>query len=409
MTETKTLYDYWMICYRKRISIMLLVSVSVVGAILISRITPPIYEARAIFYIPGSATTNRTNVSEEDLPLPTSNQDDAKANIGILKGRNATQVIHDWFPSKPISALSKDVDFTAGRDGLIYIYVRDRSPVMAAAISNAYINYFNIFMLNKLQERLTPKQTVLKERIDVVSAQLTEAYQARKRLQKKFGTPALDVEAVALVQEREVLRRDLENLKGGITTGSGMKGSKDGVTPAMDELEKEIAKLEVQLAGSLVENTPAYPDVQVASKRYDQAKQALSTKQSQSTSLTKTQEKALLQMIEKRNQRLAEIPEYKRLEELNNQEIQNLITALSFLHKNQEELAYSRVRSKTQGITVETALTPTTPVYPIVWLNAVVALILGLLTGILYAFLLDYIEVMRSGHRKTPASEEVTQ
>ena len=45
--------------------------------------------------------------------------------------------------------------------------------------------------------------------------------------------------------------------------------------------------------------------------------------------------------------------------------------------KNQEELAYSRVRSKTQGITVEIALTPSTPVYPIIWLNAVVALTIG--------------------------------
>lgn len=395
MTETKTLYDYWMICYRKRASILLLVTVSVVGAIVISRITPPIYEARAVFYIPGSATTNRTNVSEEDLPLPTSNQDDAKANIGILKGRNATQTIHEWFPNKPISALNKDVDFTAGRDGLIYIYVRDRSPVVAAAIANAYINYFNIFMLSKLQERLTPKEMVLKERIAAVNAQLTEAYQARKRLQKKFGTPALEVEAVAMVQEREALRRELENLKAGLPPSTG-NTSKNIATPAMEELEKEIAKLEVQLAGSLVENKAAYPEVQVASKRYDKAKQALNTKLTQSTSATKNQEKALTQMIEKRDQRLADIPEFKRLEELNNQEIQNLITALSFLHKNQEELAYSRVRSKTQGITVETALTPSTPVYPIIWLNAVVALLLGILTGILYAFLLDYIEVMRS-------------
>ena len=77
----KTLYDYWMICDCRRLSILVLVGTAVLGTLLIGASLPPIYEARATFYVPSSATTQRSKTGDtavrcqrrtRTMPRPTS-------------------------------------------------------------------------------------------------------------------------------------------------------------------------------------------------------------------------------------------------------------------------------------------------------------------------------------------------
>lgn len=396
MTEPKELYDYWMIVYRRRISVLLLIVVSVASAIVISQSLAPVYEARAAFYVPASATTKRTGTTDTDLPLPTSNQDDAKANIGILKGRDATRAINKMFPQKSLDALNKDVDFTAGRDGLIYVYVRDRDPQRAAAVANAYMRYFNEFLLAALKDRLQPKVAALKAHMADVNTRLQAALLEKTQLQAKIGGPSLDSEAAELTRQRADLAREKDELNASthMVDDTTAERPANG-NPVANEIEKHVADLKSQLAGKLIEDRPDHPEVRVLSERYASAKQALEAKRRLLAESEASKSKNLGHMIAKRSKQLAALPELKRQESLLDQKIQTLSSELSFLRQSYEEVSYAGVRSANQAITVETAWPPAGPVYPVIWLNAVVAFILALFGGILYAFFLDYVAAVR--------------
>lgn len=86
------------------------------------------------------------------------------------------------------------------------------------------------------------------------------------------------------------------------------------------------------------------------------------------------------------------IPEYQsRLAELD-QTYRDLRAAQTYLKNSLEESTLSGVKIGQIGVVVETAQAPEIPVFPITWLNIVIAMVVSTLAGMLYALLLDYIE-----------------
>jgi len=391
----KTLYDYWMICYRRRFAIWVMMAAAIAGAILIGISLPPIYEARSMFYVPASATTQRSNTGDNDIPLPASNQDDAKANIGILKGRDALRAIHVQFPQRSIAALQRNVDFTAGRDGIIHVYVRDRDPKLAADIANAFYAYFNRFMLDRMQERYSPRQDALSQRITEVSQQLQDVIQRRNELAALTGTPSLDTETLELVHERENMHKELDELHGSPGTNSTISHGSERVTqevdPTVAELEKQLALIDVDLAKVRQRTLPNHPD-QIALMQSRAAIQAsLQQKLASLNAGDKARADTVAGMLKKREQRLKSIPEYQsQLTELD-QQYRDLRASMSSLRKTMDEVSMSSSRSSRVGILVETAQPPETAVFPLTWLNVVIATIVSALAGMLYALLLEYI------------------
>lgn len=391
----KTLYDYWMICYRHRLSIFILVGAAVLGALLIGQSLPAIYEARAMFYVPTSATTQRSNAGELSIPLPASNQDDAKANIGILKGRDALRAIHADFQNKSIESLQRDVDFAAGRDGIIHVYVRDRVPARAAEIANAYLAYFNRFLAEQMQRRNAPKLTGLKQRIVEVGRQLQVNAAARQELAGISGTPALEAEANELVKERVELGKELDDLRGAISARASaeLRGERTrlAATPAVDELERELARIDIDLSAARLRTLSNHPEQISLRERRQITQSALQKKLSNLDAADNARAETLTEMLAKRAQRLKAIPDYQnRLNDLD-QQYRDLRGAMTFLKNSMEEISLAGMRAPQVGISVETAQTPTTPVFPIPWLNALVAAVVSVLVGMLYALLLDYI------------------
>ena len=390
----KTLYDYWLICYRRRATIWVMMAAAIAGAILIGRSLPPVYEARCMFYVPASATTQRSNTGDNDVPLPASNQDDAKANIGILKGRDTLRAIEKQFPQRSLDALQRNVDFTAGRDGIIHVYVRDRDPKLAADIANAFYTHFNLFMLDRMRLRSASRQDVLKQRIVEVSRQLQDVIKQRNELATLTGTPSLDVQTLELVRERENMDQELDELHGsrGAQDASRHESERGrSVDPTVAELEKQLAQIDMDLASVRERTLPNHPD-QIALLQSRAALQE--SLQQMHTSLNagdRARADTVAEMLRKRDQRLKSIPEYQsQLNELD-QRYRDLRTSMSALRSGMEEAFMSGSRTLQVGILVETAEPPEVPVFPIAWLNIMIAAVVSALAGILYALLLDYV------------------
>lgn len=390
MTE-KTLYDYWMVCYRRKVTIMVMVVTAVVGAVVIGASLPAIYEARAMFYVPSSATTSRSNLGDNDVPLPASNQDDAKANIGILKGRDTLRTVQSRFPQRSIEALQRNVDFTAGRDGIIHVYVRDHDPELAASIANAYFEEFNRFLMARMQQRAAPRVESIKQRITEVEQQLQTVIADRNALSKATGTPSLDTETLELIRERTGMHKELDELQ----SQAGKKtddAQLQAVSPVIDELERQIAQIDIDLAKARQRTLPNHPDQIALIKSREVAVAALKEKRESIDSSKKARSETVSSMLQKREDRLKAIPQYQStLNELD-QKYKDLMAAKSFLKNNLEEAALAASKVGQIGIVVETAQAPEVPVFPITWLNVLIAAVMSALTGMLYALLLDYIE-----------------
>ena len=382
--KEKTLYDYWMVCYRRKHTIFVMIATALFGAIVISASLPSIYEARAMFYVPSSATTQRSNTGDNDIPLPASNQDDAKANIGILKGRDALRTIQAQFPQKSVDALQRNVDFTAGRDGIIHVYVRDHSPQLAADIANAYYLHFNRFLIERMQQRGTVKAEAVRQRLAEVGRQLQEVIQNRNELAALTGSPSLDTEALELIRERGGMDKELDELRG--------ERNRQTATPAIDELERQLAQIDIDLAKARQRTLPNHPD-QIALLRSREAAQAsLQQKLDSLNAGKKARADNVASMLKKRERRLKMIPQYQsRLAELD-QTYRDLRAAQTYLKNSLEESTLSGVKVGQIGVIVETAQAPEVPVFPIIWLNILIAAVVSTLAGMLYALLLDYIE-----------------
>lgn len=387
----KTLYDYWMVCYRRKYTIMVMVVTAVVGVLVIGASLPAIYEARAMFYVPSSATTQRSNLGATDVPLPTSNQDDAKANIGILKGRDTLRAVHAQFPQRSIDTLQRNVDFTAGRDGIIHVYARDRDPALAAAIANAYYLAFNRFLMQRMQERALPRTAAIRARLDEIEQELQGVINSRNALAGVSGTPLLDTEATELIRERSGMSKELDELQGAKGKDAEDKG-RGGTSPVIDELERQIAQIDMDLAKTRQKTLPNHPDQIALVKSRDAAVAALQAKLMSVDSSKKARTDTVHSMLQKREQRLKAIPQYQSTLNETDQKYRDLRAAKSFLKNSLEEAVMASTKAGEIGVIVETAQPPEVPVFPIVWLNVLIALVMSVLTGMLYALLLDYIE-----------------
>jgi uncharacterized protein involved in exopolysaccharide biosynthesis len=392
----KTLYDYWMVCYRRRLPVLVVMVTAVLGSVLIGNSLPAIFEARAMFYVPVSAATLRTNAGDTAIPLPTSNQDDAKANIAILKGRDALRAIHEQFPSKSTDALQRDVDFTAGRDGVIHVYVRDRDPQLAANIANAYVGHFNRFLADQMQQRAGARRSVLRARLDELNGQLDDVDRRRREFSSMVGTPTLDEEARELTRERQRLTNQLEELRGsiGVRTAPEARGERTrlSATPAVDELESELTQLDMDIAKARLQALPNHPELIALLQKREIAQAALQQKLRSLNAGDKARAETIIGSLRRVEQRLRAIPEYQERRGQLDRKSQDLRASIKQLESDFEEIALASSNVPLIGINVETAHAPTVPVFPVTWINAVVAALVSALAGLLYALLLEYVD-----------------
>ena len=104
-------------------------------------------------------------------------------------------------------------------------------------------------------------------------------------------------------------------------------------------------------------------------------------------------------VLENIERRLKNIPYLKlKVKELS-KEVERYQNSLNSLKLALEEAKAQKVRDIKTVVIVDKATPPSSPSFPICWLNILVAGMAGLIAGIFYAFLLDYIE-RKSKERK---------
>lgn len=442
--EEKTLLDYWLVLYRQRWVISLIILSAMITAGVISIMINPVYEAKAVFFIPQTpdVITYFSPSAKETMarsPLvPLASRKPHSAYIGILKSKAIAELVQREFPHRTIEDLyRKDVDFSLSNEYMIEIYARDRDPLNAAGIANAYVKHFNKLLSEYSMPIWVRNQGMIEEEIKVNKERLSKARQALQEFQQENKSADLDAEIQQLIslktefqskfESTEVTRRENESriaaLKRQIRKEASLYTSSDFVisSPILEKLRKDLTEVEIKMAGMKGKlRQDASSEFLILKNQYNLIEKNISAEIQQilrsqikkpDTFYETIRQRLVNLLVEKQRiqaglqayrvvidgiaERIQKIPELiARMDSLK-MDVQRNKTILETLEMDLEETKMQRKRELQVVVVVDEAKPPTDPSFPIPWLNVLVAGMAGLIAGIFYSFFVNFLEETR--------------
>jgi len=440
-----TLYDYWYVLYRKRVTIYLIVLFSVLFAAGLSWLLPGVYQPRAVFFVP-SKPDSLTFYSENSsgqvarLPLmPEARGEQQKVYLGMLESADLRERVHAKFPQKSVRELKRDVDFESGDDFLVEIHVRDKDPKVAADVANTYVQLFDETLAGYSLQATERKRVEVERQLAETRTKLANARTELANFQKSNKLAKVEEKSEALAKYRQELEKEIEDLKVKVKqaeqkiVSSQAEFAKESVVfsesevslssnSIVENLQKQISDIESQIARARSRYTESHPEVVSLRAQYNMKRRDLETEikkvvasgaKAPNTFVETLRQDLVRSMVEKEtlharinglaqalenvDRQIASVP----FMQANYQELSRRVEQYQRLADNLqttiEEIAAQRNHDMKSLVIVDRAAPPKNPIFPDPVVNTLVAIGLGLVGGIFYAFLIDYTERMALG------------
>jgi uncharacterized protein involved in exopolysaccharide biosynthesis len=319
---------------------------------------------------------------------------------------------------------------------MVEVYARDRDAGQAAGIANAYIKYFKQLMDEYSLKSQSERQTTTEEELTINQKNLLEAREARNVFQQKNRTANLDEEIKQLISMKTTFESQLEtslvsyseNKKKTLTMKRKLKEEAIAFntseliihSPLLEKLRGQLVDIEAKIASLGVEIKEAHPDYMTLKKNYEEVKKNIAKEMEiiiksqikapdtfyenlrrQLINLYVDREgiKASIQVnkktLKKLEERIVEIPTLKNQLDTLTAEVDKYKRLIDTLSVNLEEVKSQAKRAPQVAVLVEKATPPPRPAFPILWLNMIVAGLVGILGGVLYCFFVNYLDETR--------------
>lgn len=435
----RTLLYYWLILYRRKWMVLFTALSSTVFAYFFSQMLPPIYEAKAVFFVPSapnlvsfagdSATTGLLQV-----PLfPTPDDDVAGLYLGLLASRNFREEVAKKFPQKTANEIGRDADFVMSVHYYIEIFARDKDPQLAADIANEFYHQFNRFQNTVIRQQLAETRRTLQEAIDRTQTAAGDARRELAEFQKSNQLLSVALEAKQLMSRQSRLLQDLnaslvqlgETEQKIRSTEEQMKfeqalyvpGELVSSSPLIELLQLKLTEILVKIAALTTELTADHPDVLATQAQYDETRarieeeflRIVSSQSKEAGSLFENLRRSLVATLVERQTLEARVRTQRESLDVMDWEVERFPSVeiesgilerriaeqdrrlITLLEKKAEVLSQESWK-KRSGVLVDAASPPPRPAYPILLLNLLVGGVLGLIVGILYVFFLEYVQ-----------------
>jgi uncharacterized protein involved in exopolysaccharide biosynthesis len=407
--------------------IAVVTAVALVAAYFVTGSMEPAYRSQARCFMPAQTNTVSLSTEEGNVPnsplLPTANADFQDSLLGILQGADTRALVATRIEGRDSAWLKKNVEFGIDRFNLITISAFDPDPKMALAMAEQYLLAFQ----QKLDD--TTKAQA-KTRLETFSKGITDSGLELEKLQKgrldfmrEHG--AIDFEAeLAEVGTRQVaFEADVVRYTTSIATAERQlieiqkqigerperieSASTTVNNPAVEQLDRNLIEVKRELANLRTQYTDEHPlvvakllDVELleTEKAAEEARilgTSTNTPDSLSNTLTGQQldlEQRLVGDIRKKEVIEAELEKTKarriELSVLKSQldsmdtDIRSVRGNLVNYRERQAELEVYMSRNSTFLVIPEFPAEPNEPYFPIMWVNLLVAAILGITVGV---------------------------
>jgi len=429
-----TLFEHMFVLYKRRLSVFIIVAVSAVTAVALSFVISPVYEARAVFFVPVSTTSlsgffGSTSPSERtESLLPPTDAELMGPYFGLLKSRNIAERVNQDFPQKRVAKLMRsDMSFELSDEFLITVYSRDSDPELAAQIANAYVHHLNEILGDPATDAVRSDMAVLSGLIGRALSELQRAREKVIRFESQYSEAVLDDEIRFLTDRRSHASKQLQTVN----------NERDAVTARRKEMRKELVRANVlasteplsfksslleELEQSLLEREITNARTEIGPRATGDDNGAVVDERNQMERALRAEFESLLASKLDRNEIVQQelvralidlLVEDVLLETSSSalsRRLDDVVAQLAFLSSIKVEWANAsedveRLRSHYDGLVrgmqaaeledelalhavvpVDTATVPRRPAFPILGVNLAVAIISGLLFGIVYAF-----------------------
>jgi uncharacterized protein involved in exopolysaccharide biosynthesis len=436
----KTLLDYWIVLYKRKKAIALIASISIITTVVLSLLVKPVYEAKAVFYVPESSLSlsymsgDAADKIARGKMVPTPKKEDAAPYIGLLKSTKIAELVHQEFPHKKVDKLLRsDIDFELSNEYMLRIYSRDKDPVLAANVANAYMKYLNLLLQEASLKNSDQDRYLLSDQLVDAEKNLQEAKDKLTIFEERNNIASVDEEIKNLTNQRVSFQTQLENTNiQSIENEKKIESSieqlkREGNIIAENEfiltnasieyLQNKLSDQAAQIAATSVELEEKHPDLKALRNQYKETSERLKNEiQNLISSQIKpgntfyeqlrqnlvnlvvdkdkleSTKKGYKDTIDRINKRLLRLPSINENWSKLNDNIERYKKIYEQLKIDLQETEMQQARKIQYVVVVDHAKPPESPSFPIIWLNVVVALLFGLVAGLFYAFFIDYIE-----------------
>jgi capsule polysaccharide export protein KpsE/RkpR len=373
--EAATAVDYVLVVWRRRWMVLGLVGLALLATLLVSMISPRVYESTASVIAPKEGGGQILGVLggggllqqlASTLPSMTPNRD---LLLSVLKSRTMLQSVVDRFQLQDryrsrhledaVNRLRNATALTVSREGAIFVKVEDNNPAAAAEIANFYI-----LQLDRLVTRYGIGEAGRQRRF--LTEQLAQA---------KVGLDAAE-EALRGFQERNRAIVLQDQTKGAIEAAARLKG--------------EIVAAEVQLQVMRSFATDANPDILSLKRRIDEMNRQLGqmqygdgkSRRADAGSADRRDFSVPFVRVPELGLELVRLTRDVRVQE----------TVLTLLTQQLEQARINEARDLPVVQVLDQAVPAERASKPRTGLNLVVAGVTSLLTGIILAFGVEYLK-----------------
>ena len=393
-------------------------------AILLSLMWPNVYQSRTDFYMASSAQglgmLSRAGIAAAASPLLA--RETEKWMTGVLESAAVRERVSRAVPRKSALELADDVDIDVTRYHIIRVSVRDRDPQLAATIANAYPSALRDFLRTTSIAHSQSTAEAIKLSRSELDQLLAQAQRKTERLLARQHSPSVQTEAQELLARKAALETDLEKSRARLdgidqrirvaSEQLDKEGSRSSALSSQNQqrLMKDVSDLEAELAAARVEfdgkYAERYPKIRALEARLKQRQTELQRDRAildesevkPAETFYEQLRREILGLYKERGAVAAEIRSgtqslsalAKRTGKLPASVLQEqeMLSNIRQLERMRDSLAQrdrdNRLATATQPIpivVVAEAVPATAPKYPQMWLNAMVAALLGLIGG----------------------------
>jgi tyrosine-protein kinase Etk/Wzc len=194
--------------------------------------------------------------------------------IGILNSRTVQDALINRFDLRKVyryktyqdarKKLEDRSDIRAGKDGIITIFVEDRSSKRAAEIANAYVTELRKVTQSLSVGEASQRRVFFEQQVQMARAELVDAEAALRETQEKTGLIQLEGQAKAIIESAAMLKAQIATKKVQLER---MRLFATPQNPDFRGSEQELSGLEQQLALLEQKQSAGNGDIQIATSR----------------------------------------------------------------------------------------------------------------------------------------------
>jgi len=410
--------------YERLYVIAVITAVAVVAAFVTTNMMSETYRSQARCYLPTQSDTLSLSTESGNLPtapkLPTANTETQSALLGVLNSAELRAAVASQIDDRNSEWLKKNVKFDLDTFNFIVISAYDPVPRVARQVAETYLRAFRDSLDSTTKQRVAENVQTLVAAIDRSSTSVADLEQQRQSFLATNGSIDFTTE---IAQYHTRVTRFQDSLENNISSRATLIKQREAViknyeqrpeftqsgftevqNPRLNQIRGQISSTELELENTKLVYTDKSPEAIALHNKLDLLNSQLASETAtvegsrtfSSDSMRTAFESRIAEftvneaeleventhytdLLDQSQARLRSLNRLRSDSEILESQLRNVRETLRQQRDRHAELELYMSRTASFLMTAEAPVEATKPYFPILWVNLLVAVILGLI------------------------------